>query len=250
MSTSAIILKNGQITLDRRLDLVFDKDPLNLNYPALALAPTDYEQVDKQWGAGPVTDQGKEGACVGHGCTQAACAMHGARVVTDDETPDAYAFRWYHVTQHGDQWAGCSKGPACELAPSPESYGGTSVKAGGSLGVHRGLFSEYRWAFGIDEVLKTLTTVGRVIFGVPWFEGMYEAPGGKVVISGSQVGAHCIGSDEIKWSNETVIWQNSWGLGYGVNGRAAISFTDLDRLLREGGEAMVPIAAELGALSQ
>ncbi len=253
MTTPAIVLKNGQITLDRKLDLVFDKDPRNREHPALASSrTTTYLQVDKAWPAGPVTDQGKEGACVGHGCTQAACAMHGLALpdMEPGESLDAYAQRWYHVTQHGDDWAGCHQGSSCAMAPHPEVYGGTSVKAGGSLGVHRGLFSEYTWAFGIEEVLEVLTTKGRVIFGVPWHEGMYEAPGGKVTVSGAQVGAHCIGADAIFWSTEEVEWQNSWGLAYGLNGRARISFDDLDALLRNGGECMVPIPAEVGALSQ
>lgn len=249
MTTPTIVLRDGSITLDRKLDLIFDKDPRNLDYRAMTLAPAEYEKVDKAWGAPPVTDQGQEGACVGHGCTQAACA-HGGVVLEGEQTLDEYAQLWYHLTQHDDQWQGCSLGLQCPISAHHEVYSGTSVKAGGLHGIQKGLFSEIRWALGIDEVLKTLTTVGRVVFGVPWHQGMYEAPGGIVSVSGPQVGAHCIGADEIRWSTEQVIWQNSWGLPYGINGRAAISFTDLDALLQNGGECMVPIAAETGALSQ
>lgn len=244
-----IILRSGQLTLDRKLDLVFDKDERNRGFGAMALAPTDYERVDKAWPRSPVTNQGGEGACVGHGCTGCALAFHGTAIL-GQSAPNDYAYAWYHTTQHGDDWQGCSKGLGCDREPTPQKYDGTSVKHGGRLGVHRGLFSEFRWAFGIDEVLKTLTTIGPVCFGIPWHEGMYEAPGGILTVTGPQVGAHCIKGDEINWTEEYVVLQNSWGLTWGVGGRARVSFETLDGLLRNEGEAMVPIPATTGALSQ
>lgn len=229
----AYLLRDGSRTADPRLDLVFDKDPGNLNYPIAAVAPQFYERVDRQHPRSPVTNQGEEGACVGHGYTGwcAACSL-----LPQMATPelDAYALGYYFETQVHDEWV--------ETTGQPGGPGGTSVKAGAQTAVRRGLITEFRWAFGLDEALHALTTVGPLVLGVPWLAGMYQAPEGRVVLAGKQVGAHCIKADAVFWSTEEVEWQNSWGLEYGVNGRARISFRDLDTLLRNGGEACVPIA--------
>lgn len=235
-----MLLKDGRQVADPRLDAVPDKDERNRRFPVATVMRPQLVAEDKRWPTSPVTDQGSEGACVGHGCTGFAAAMCGLDVVP---SLDAYAYDWYHATQHADDWPGCHLGAQCQLEPSPEAYGGTSVKAGGQNGVALGLFREFRWAFGIDEALRALTEVGPLVLGVAWYEGMYTAPEGKVVISGAHVGFHCIKADAVFWSTEEVEWQNSWGSAYGSAGRARLSFTDLDRLLREDGEAMVPIPA-------
>jgi hypothetical protein len=46
---------------------------------------------------------------------------------------------------------------------------------------------------------------------------------------------------------ETIILQNSWGKSWGIDGIAEIVVEDLDRLLREGGEACVPLVRGFGA---
>jgi hypothetical protein len=46
-------------------------------------------------------------------------------------------------------------------------------------------------------------------------------------------------------THEIFRWQNSWGLGYGVGGRGVIKAEDLERLLREDGEACIPIGRRI-----
>lgn len=237
---STITLRDGSITLDPRLDAIFDKDPGNFNYPAMAMLPEEpIVHQSKSWPSGPVTDQGEEGACVGHGIL--GCAMCQPRAFVPDVAPDTYAFELYHEIQDKDDWQGCSKGASCPVTPSPEAYSGTSTKAGGKVAVERGLFKEYRWAFGMDEMLTVLATIGPVVLAVPWFESMYQTDNGLVVVSGKQVGRHCIYVPQVDFEAGQVEWQNSWGLKYGKNGRARVPFPTLNQLLQAEGEVMVPI---------
>lgn len=189
----------------------------------------------KRWmAARQRVDQGAEGACVGFGWVNELLAspnrvhMYNAQQTARDI---------YHEAQRIDEWPG-------------EDYEGTSVLAGAKVVAGRGLMSEYRWAFGIDDVIDTLVTLGPVVLGINWYESMYETrPSGRVEVSGWNVGGHCItatGYDpSVRLPGESrfeaVRWRNSWGAGYGDTGDGWISVEDLERLLNENGEGCVPI---------
>lgn len=233
------MLRDGSLTLDPRLDAIFDKDPQNWDYRAGAVMPEQVQHVSVAYEAGPVTDQGEEGACVGHGILGCLmCQPHGFQPEID---PTEYAFEFYHEIQDKDDWAGCSKQPTCAVSPASENYSGTSVKAGAKVAVERGLITEYRWAMGLDECLAALATIGPVVLAIPWFESMYSTVNGLVVVSGKQVGRHAIQVPQVDFEARQVEWQNSWGLKYGVNGRARLSFETLGQLLSAQGECLVPI---------
>jgi hypothetical protein len=231
-------LRDGSTTLDPRLDAIFDKDPGNLDYPVTALLPETVQHISVAHAAGPVTNQGKEGACVGHGVL--GCLMCSPNFFAPPIPPDDYAYELYHDIQDKDDWTGCSKGASCPISPTSEVYHGTSLKAGGKVALERGLIKEFRWAFGLEECLAALTQ-GPVVLAVPWFESMYETSNGIVIIGGQQVGRHCILVPQVDFEAREVEWQNSWGLKYGKNGRARLSFGVLDLLLRAEGEVMVPV---------
>lgn len=190
------------------------------------------------WGAGPVTDQGREGACVGHGWTGELTAKPKVHRLPN---PDAYAYELYHRVQHRDPWGGCSLGPSCPIEPTPYSYGGTSVLSAAQELKDRGVLHEYRWAFSLDELVLAVGRQGPAVIGVPWLSGMYDAPGGVVTVSGSVVGGHCLLVRGVSLKTRTLLWRNSWGPDYGVGGDARISFDDMARLLADGGEACIPV---------
>lgn len=110
-----------------------------------------------------------------------------------------------------------------------------------------GIIHQYRWAFGIQDVIGALMSQGPVVLGINWYSGMYNAPGGKLRVSGNHVGGHAIlaigynPSSQVFDGEETVILQNSWGRSWGIDGIAEITVEELGRLLREGGEACVPL---------
>lgn len=125
-----------------------------------------------------------------------------------------------------------------------------------------GRITEYRWAFGVNDVVDTLVSTGPVILGIEWRYNMYfTASGGRVVLSGNVVGGHAlvlvayvIATGEfarklnVPEGTEVVGWLNSWGRGYGVadarlnasGGIGWLTLADLGTLLSRNGEALVP----------
>jgi len=219
---SDIQLKGGTVTTDARLDRVEQFDERSRAFPVTAViagtVPRSYT-----WAGGTVTDQGREGACVGHGWTGELTAKPRPVVLS---AAAAYAQELYLHCQRVDEWPG-------------EAYSGTSVIAGAKTLVERGFLTEYRWAFGLDDLIMAVGYKGPAVLGIPWYDSMYEAPGGKVTVAGNQVGGHCILARGVSLSTKTVLLRNSWGSDWGVGGDARISFADLDRLLKEGGEACI-----------
>jgi len=100
------------------------------------------------------------------------------------------------------------------------------------------LVKGYKWCFGLDDVLKTLSTVGPVEVGVNWYEG-FDKPDahGLVKLSGSVRGGHAFELLGVDVEQQLVWAMNSWGEDYALHGRFAFSWKDLDRLLHEEGEA-------------
>jgi hypothetical protein len=133
----------------------------------------------------------------------------------------------YHGAQLRDQWAG-------------EAYEGTS-----GLGLCRylkelGLITEYRWCFGLEETLLALSWIGPVGIGVNWREDMWEPDlGGYVHASGDAVGGHEVELTAINHKERRVTITNSWGTGWGSNGRAFLSWDDLGKLLADDGDAFI-----------
>lgn len=241
-----IQLKDGSVTLDRRLDRIPQFDERSRGYGIVTLleaagatSPRSYT-----WGSGPVTDQGREGACVGHGWTGELTAKPKAVSVPN---PTQYAQELYHVVQHRDPWGGCSLGMRCDIERTNEKYDGTSVLSGAQELKDRGFLSEYRWAFSLDELVLAIGRQGPAVLGIPWYDSMYEAPGGIVTVTGRQVGGHCILARGVNVKTRTVTLTNSWGVDWGRGGHARISFDDLSRLLREGGEACIPVVRQIKA---
>lgn len=108
-----------------------------------------------------------------------------------------------------------------------------------------GIVASYSWAFSVNDIIDGIVAKGPVVLGIPWYEGMYEAPNGILSVSGEQVGGHCIlavgfvkGSKTFN-GEDSVILQNSWGPSWGKQGLAEIRVSDLEKLFAEG-EACFP----------
>jgi hypothetical protein len=192
-----------------------------------------------------VLDQGTEGACVGFGCTGEAMASPVRQrfpkvKMTDGATwrdaAEMIARKVYKEAQQIDEWEGVA-------------YEGTSVRAGMLVGRERGWWDGFSWAFTMDE-LRTALETGPVVLGVLWTEGMYEAPGGRLAVTGPVVGGHCILATgySANWRGGGPHYRlrNSWGRSWGVNGSAYIQAGHLNKILfEEGGEAAVPTGRKL-----
>lgn len=208
-------------TLDRRVEF----DERSRDFPIRArLAAAG--RVSRTWYLRePYLDQGKDGACVGFGWSHelAASPVRVAGVT------DQSAFKLYKQAQTLDSTPG-------------EDYEGTSVLAGAKAVKADGYMPEYRWAFGLDDVLDTLSQYGPVVLGTNWLEGMFE-PGadGYLDVSGPVAGGHCYLARGVAFRRGHVRIRNSWGESWGLNGDARIRFADLAKLLADQGEACVPV---------
>jgi hypothetical protein len=127
---------------------------------------------------------------------------------------------------------------AQKIDPWPgENYSGTSVLAGIKVCQKEGWFDSYRWAFGADEMLMGLSYDGPAVLGTKVYQGMAKpGPDGRMKLTGRKLGGHCWLWNQIDVANGRVWCVNSWGPSWGVGGRAFLTFHDLDRLLKRGGE--------------
>lgn len=231
--------------MDKRLDRIPEFDEKSRNYPA-TVGIEDNPFRSYTWSCSVYLDQGREGACVGFAWTHELAAR--PKVVLRDAS---FALQIYRRAQQIDPWPG-------------EDYSGTSVLAGikavQEITNSRGnsLIREYRWAFGIQDVLKVIGYRGPVVLGIDWYYDMYSPDTNNFITpTGEKVGGHAIVANGVKivkldstlpatWDNldldkSFVRLHNSWGSDYGDGGDAYITVADLDKLLRDGGEACVPV---------
>lgn len=229
--------------MDKRLDWKPRFDERSRNFPISAKVRTAVRRKNRLWKVGPILDQGEEGACVGFGWTAEALAspvrvdLNRLKARAPKE-PNAFAQYLYRFAKTIDEYEG-------------EDYDGTSVLAGAKSMQTFALLKEYRWAFSINEMIDGLIAKGPVVLGIPWYEGMYEAPNGVLKVSGENVGGHCILAVGYRVASpnaggkDTVILQNSWGTSWGLNGLAEIEVSELEKLLKDG-EACLPISRRFG----
>lgn len=226
---------------DRVLDWQSHHDPRSLEFPVRALMAETVAKKKTMWKTGIVLDQGTEGACVGFGWTgELLAAPASPKIQPRVKVADSFARSVYHEAQKIDEWDG-------------ESYKGTSVLAGAKIIQQKGFITNYRWAFGIDDIRDSVITQGPVVLGVPWYKDMYYTDErGLVSITGDSVGGHCItitGYDPaMKFGSEVFEvfrWRNSWGKKYGINGDGYIKLNDLSTLIAQGGEACVPVGRKI-----
>lgn len=183
------------------------------------------------WSCPVRLDQGQDGSCVGFGWTHELAAHP---VVVPGQTNELALGR-YRSAQRLDARPG-------------EAYVGTSVLAGAKAVRAEGFMTEYRWAFGLDDLLLAVGYTGPVVIGIPWYESMLKPDAtGFLRVSGDVAGGHCTLVNRVNVGGRFVGIVNSWGPTWGANGTALISFDDLDRLLHEQGEACVPVGRRRSA---
>jgi hypothetical protein len=172
-------------------------------------------------------DQKAEGACVGFAWSHELAA----RPVEVGGITDATARKVYWAAQKLDPWPG-------------EEYEGTSVLAGAKAvqALHPGKMLEYRWAFDLNDVLRTVSYFGPVVLGIPWYESMSTPnAGGWVYPLNHVAGGHAILCHGVNVKEKSVKLWNSWGPQWGINGGCKMTWADLEFLLNQDGEACVPV---------
>ncbi len=121
----------------------------------------------------------------------------------------------------------------------PEQDTGSSGLAVAKVAKSLNLISSYNHAFGFKAAMTALMKA-PIIVGANWYEGFdYPNKNGLVKISGRPRGGHefCLFGLDAK--KQIVYARNSWGKNWGAGGNFSFSFSDMDRLLIENGDATV-----------
>lgn len=230
--------------MKRKLDRKVHFDERSRNFKAVE-GIEDKPLRNYTWPLRKWLNQGSEGACVGFGISHELAAIPAVVEVDND-----FAYKLYDRAKQLDPWEG-------------ENYDGTSVLAGMKAVQeqtnNRGkkLIEEYRWAFGIEDVVKVLGRKGPIVLGINWYNDMFDTDeNGFIHKSGGIAGGHCILArgqhliyktpgnkkdfSNVDMDKSYIVLHNSWGRNWGTTGTAKISLTDLDALLNESGEAVIP----------
>jgi hypothetical protein len=183
------------------------------------------------WGmAGHVMriDQGQEGTCVGHGCTNVLMAgpVTHSDFLSFGTPDDAHQFaRKLYFDATGD-----------------DTYQqGAYTRDALNVLVARGQIASYHRLGSVDEIITTLQSIGPVTFGSTWYEPMFE-PRSEYENSYLQVdtrapvaGGHLysltgVDLSPIHGGPQFVRMENSWGPSWAHNGTARITLEDLAKL--------------------
>lgn len=225
-------LRDNSTVADVKLARLRQFDERSKNYPVRTLVAGRLPR-SFSWACSQHLDQGQEGACVGFSVTHELAAKPAP---VKGLTAQFAIEKIYWEAQRNDPWDGGS------YPGAKPKYEGTSVIEGVRAAQKLGYITEYRWAFGLDDLVMAVGHCGPAILGVNWYDGMFDTHScGWLHVAGELAGGHAILCKGVNVTNRYFTLHNSWGPKWGVKGDARISWDDVDRLLHEGGEACIPV---------
>lgn len=204
----------------KRLGRLVEHDPRSRAFPARAVA----DIRDKVWRKhGRTLDQGTLGSCTGNA---AAHAMN------------TNPYREYRTPLLTQEDAVSIYTDATILDPFPGTYPpedtGSSGLAVAKVLRNRGYISGYSHAFSVEQALGALM-LGPLLFGTWWHGSMFEPDArGYIRPDGNKYGGHEVLI--VGYTGKTVHILNSWGNGFGQNGRAKLTLEDFTALMLDDGD--------------
>lgn len=218
------------------LGRLFQTDPRNMDHrmPRKAV-PAGVRR--RHWNAGAILDQGSTPQCVGYAGWG---WLAGGPVVN---LPTFSPTNLYHWAQDNDEWPG-------------RDYDGSSTLGLMKALKARGYIDKYIWAFDAETLMAWVLTTGPVLVGTNWHREMFMPRGdGFLEVAGPNVGGHeyrLVGADRDKvcprecgGGRGAFRQVNTWGRGWGEQGRSWISAHDLHGLIRAQGEAVTALEIKL-----
>lgn len=175
-------------------------------------------------------DQGELGSCTGN--AMAGALMTGPLYREGRNLTEANAVELYSLATRCDRIPGFY----------PPDDTGSSGLAVARAAQKMGMVSAYHHAFGLSQALYALSR-GPVIIGIDWFAGFDEpvGVGAELRISGEVRGGHEVVLDRLDVENGFVGGTNSWGKGWGAQGRFVLTFGTFRQLLARDGDVVVPV---------
>ena len=211
--------------MQRKFGRLIHFDRRSRKYPIRALIDPIAKPRSYTWFCGIVLDQGNEPSCTGN----AVCHEASARPVEVLGITEKIALAVYRRAQQLDEWPG-------------ENYEGSSVLGAMKAGTERGWYKEYRWAFGEEDLALAIGHHGPAVLGINWYAAMSEPDkNGLIKTSGSLQGGHAILCNGYNVKTKLYRLHNSWGPNWGINGECFILAADMAKLLKNKGEACIPV---------
>jgi hypothetical protein len=172
-------------------------------------------------------DQGQTGHCVGFGWSH---WVDAEPVAGTYQNADAHALYYECKVIDGE----------------PRAENGSTVRSGALALRQRGRLAAFAFAQSTSDINEWVDANGSVVVGTRWTSDMFNPDAnGYIAPTGTVEGGHCyILLDHID-EEDAYLFQNSWGAGWGLNGRFKIKVGDFAGLLADDGEACC--AAELPA---
>jgi len=210
---------------ERKFGRIASFDEESKRFSIRSLIPAKAKPRSYTWSCGVNLDQGSEGSCCGFSVAQEAAA----RPVVVSGITNEIALELYNRAKQLDEFEG-------------EDYDGSSVLAAIKAGAEKGWYPEYRWAFSEADLALAIGHHGPAVLGINWFEGMNEPDEqGMIYVTGRCLGGHAILCNGYDFPHRLYRLHQSWGLPFGINGECFIRAEDMSRLLRQDGEACVPV---------
>jgi len=206
-----------------------EHDPRSYNYQA----PKATVSRSVLWAHhGPVLDQGNIGSCTGNAAADLINTDLFAKSRPGGYMNEGNALHLYSLatTLDGDP------------GTYPPDDTGSSGLAVAKAGVKLGYFSSYNHAFGFDQFCAALQ-LQPVLLGTNWYDSMSKPAKntGLVTITGDVAGGHEYVALGVNYEKKYITCLNSWGAGWGINGRFMVSFDSMRRLLNEQGDVVAPV---------
>jgi hypothetical protein len=214
-------------------------DPRSLRYQVEARSLGDLKSVRHRRYI-PVLDQGDLGSCTGNAALgavgtamlfEALVGNPGCPSETDAAADEKQAVALYSAATALDDYDGT-------YPPDDTGSDGLSVAKACQ---QAGLISGYTHATSLEAALTALAAQ-PVITGVNWYDS-FDQPDDNGLIRitkrASVRGGHEFVLDELDVEHQLIGFTNSWSTGWGLDGRAYLSWDDFGRLLDEQGDVTV-----------
>lgn len=221
-------------TTTRVLDRVPFWDPRNEEHSVRRVLAPQVPLVKRVWDYPTLRlDQGNTGHCVGFGWS-AELSGSPVRISGVDNN---FAHGLFYAAQKVD------------IAEGRNFGDGATVIAGAKAAKNLGYMESYTWATTIDDLLAALVGHGPAVLGVNWREFMFNPTRqGLLDISGQVAGGHCITAfgfiPKMRFGLkrfDVIPLVQSWGTEFGRRGIAYLKVEDAEALLKDDGEACVPV---------